>query len=89
MVGWEALEPCLHPALAWREITYAFTVAIGGVGNSCGGFCGNVSLSYSESNPHRGGAQLPVCFNSLVDGAVDVSGGNAWVSLRSAICGSV
>jgi len=83
------MEACLHPALAWREITYAFSVAIFWLGNSRVGFCGDVSLSYSESNPHRGGTQLPVCFNSLVDGAVDVSGGNAWVSLRSAIRGSV
>ena len=50
---------------------------------------GNVALPDTESNPHRGGAELPFCFDSLVDGAVDVSGGNAWVSLRSAICGSV
>ena len=83
------MEACLHPALAWREITYAFSVAIFWLGNSRGGFCRNVSLSYSEPNTHWGGAQLPVCFNSLVDGAVDVSGGNAWVSLRSAIRGSV
>jgi len=83
------MEACLHPALAWREITYAFSVAICGVGNSRGGFCGNVPLSYSESNSNRRGAQLPFCFDSLVDGAVDVSGGNSWVSLRSAICGSV
>ena len=83
------MEACLHPALAWREITYAFTMAICGVGNSRDGFCGNVALPNVESNPHRGGAKLPFCFDSLVDGAVDVSGGNAWVSLRSAICGSV
>ena len=83
------MEACLHPALAWREITYAFSVAICGVGNSRVGFRGNVSLSYSESNTHWGSAQLPVCIDSLVDGAVDVSGGNAWVSLRATICGSV
>ena len=83
------MEPCLHPALAWREITYAFPVAICGVGNSRGGFCGDVSLSYSESNTHRSSAELSFCFDSLVDGAVDVSGGNAWVSLRSAIRGSI
>ena len=83
------MEACLHPALAWREITYAFSVAICGVGNSRGGFYGNVPLSYSESNTHWGSAELPICFDSLVDGAVDVSWGNAWVSLRSAIRGSV
>ena len=83
------MEACLHPALPSREITYAFPMAIRRVGDSRGGFRGNVALSYSESNTHWGSAQLPVCIDSLVDGAVDVSGGNAWVSLRAAICGSV
>ena len=83
------MEACLHPALAWREITYAFSVAICGVGNSRVGFRGNVSLSYSESNSNRRGAQLPFCFDSLVDGAVDVSRWDTWVSLRPAVRGSV
>ena len=83
------MEACLHPALAWREITYAFSVAICGVGNSRGGFCGNVPLSYSESNSNRRGAQLSFCFDSLVGGAVDVSGWNTRVSVRPAVRGSV
>jgi hypothetical protein len=83
------MEACLHPALAWREIMYAFPVEICGVGDSRGGFCGDVSLSYSEFNTYRGGAELPICFDSLVDGAVDVSGWYTWVSVRPAIRGSV
>ena len=83
------MQACLHPALASREITYAFPVAICRVGNSRGGFCGNVSLSYTEFNTYRGGAELPICLNSLVDGAVDVSGRYARVSVRPAIRGSV
>ena len=83
------MEACLHPALAWREITYAFPVAICGVGNSRGGFCGDVSVPYSESITHRGSAELPFCFDSLVDGAVDVSRWDSWVSVRPAIRGSV
>ena len=83
------MEACLHPGLAWREITYAFPVAICRVGDSRGGFCGDVSLSYSESNPYRGGAELSFCFNSLVDRAVNVSRRNAWVSVRPAICSSI
>ena len=83
------MEACLHPALASREITYAFPVAIRRVGDSRGGFCGDVSLSYSESNTHWGGAELPFCFDSLVDGAVDVSGWYTWVSVRPAVRGSV
>ena len=83
------MEACLHPALPWREITYAFPVAIRRVGDSRGGFCGDVSLSYSEFNTYRGGAELPICFDSLVDGAVDVSGRHARVSVRPAIRGSI
>jgi len=83
------MEACLHLGLAWREITYAFPVAIRRVGYSRGGFCGNVSLSYSESNTYRGGAELPFCFDSLVGGAVDVSGWYTWVSVRPAVRGSV
>ena len=83
------MEACLHPAFPWREITYAFPVAIRRVGDSRGGFCGDVSLSYSESNTHRGSAELPFCFDSLVDGAVDVSRWDSWVSVRPAVRGSV
>jgi hypothetical protein len=83
------MEACLHPALAWREITYAFPVAIRRVGYSRGGFCGNGPLSYSKSNTHWGSAELPICFDSLVDGAVDVSRWDTWVSLRPAVRGSV
>lgn len=83
------MEACLHPALASREITYAFPMAIRRVGDSRGGFRGNVSLSYSESNTHWGSAELPFCFDSLVDGAVDVPRWDSWVSVRPAIRGSV